>query len=169
MRSDAGRHHDGIGHLVRIFEKHASVLLFDHAMDGKLQGRPMVRERIDPDGTMYFTARADSKKIAELTARPEVTLAVQAGNEHAVVSGRASIRRDQALIDTLYRSSWKVWFPHGRTDANIAIIVVTPEEGTYWDQTRGQGLSFLFRLAKARLTGSRMETRPGDAQHVTMR
>jgi general stress protein 26 len=125
--------------------------------------------RIDDDGTLYFSTGADSKKIAELEAHPEVTLSVQGKADYAVVRGTARISQDRALIRELWEDSWKVWFPEGVDDPTIAIVVVSPDEGTYWDQKSTQGLSFLFRLAKARLTGNAVEIEQGDVQHVPLR
>ena len=155
-------------HLIDMFERHWSVMLFNHAPDGRLAGRPMARERVDADGTVYFATGMDSEKIKELQKDPQVTLSIQSAHEYAVMSGTAEVSQDPSLIDELWKDSWSVWFPLGRQDPSIAIVVVTPEEGTYWDQTKSQGLSFLFRMVKARILGKEVEIDPGDSRHVTL-
>lgn len=155
--------------LLEILKAHHAAMMFSVDDDGRIQGRPMGWARIDDDGTLYFSTGADSKKIAELEAHPEVTLSVQGKADYAVVRGTARISQDRALIRELWEDSWKVWFPEGVDDPTIAIVVVSPDEGTYWDQKSTQGLSFLFRLAKARLTGNAVEIEQGDVQHVPLR
>lgn len=155
--------------LYEIMKNHFDVVLFNQDADGKMHGRPMARARLDEDGTTYYATSIGSQKIAELHKRPEVSLSIQGEREYAVVSGRARISQDRALIDQLWQDSWKIWFEGGKTDPSIAIVIVEPDEGTYWDQTKTQGLSFLWRAAKARITGHEVAIDPGDSQHVSMK
>jgi general stress protein 26 len=155
--------------LFAIFEKHFDLMFFNQDENGQLRGRPMSRARVDDDGTTYFATRIDSKKVRELRADPRVTLSVQGSHEYAVVTGRARISQDRALIDQLWKDAWRIWFEQGPTDPSIAIVIVEPYDGTYWDLTKSQGLSFLWRAAKARLSGKEIERDAGDHEHVTIR
>jgi general stress protein 26 len=154
--------------LLEIMKAHTDVMFFNHDVDGALCGRPMQAARIDDDGTTYFATGIESEKVADLRMDPEVTLSVQGGREYALVTGVARITQDRALIDQLWSDAWKLWFPDGKDDPSIAVIVVQPESGTYWDNSKTQGLSFLLRAAKARLMGEEIERDPGDSATVAM-
>jgi len=147
---------------------HDGMMFFNHDPDGVLCGRPMQCARVDDDGTMYFATGIESEKVADLRIDPEVTVSVQGGREYAVITGAARISQDHALIDQLWSDAWKLWFPDGKDDPSIAILVVEPDTGTYWDTSKTQGLSFLLRAAKARITGQEIERDPGDSATVSM-
>ena len=74
--------------------------------------------------------------------------------------------QDRALIDELWEDSWKTWFPDGKNDTSIALLIAHPIEATYWEGGLGHGISYLFRAAKARLTGKEMDIKPGDEEKV---
>ncbi len=154
--------------LLAIMKGHSDVMFFNHDAEGTLCGRPMAVAHLDEDGTTYFATGIESEKVADLRMDPEVTLSMQGGREYAIVTGEARISQDRALIDQLWTEAWKLWFPDGKDDPSIAIIIVQPEQGTYWDNSKTQGLSFLLRAAKAALTGKEVERDPGDAATVAM-
>ena len=144
-----------------------SVMMFSHDGAGEIAGRPMALVHIEDDAKLFFTTNIDSEKIAELKRDPRITISIQTPHTQAVVMGAAQISQDRALIDRLWRDEWKLYF-HGKDDPEIAIVTVAPEKGTYWDQSRLQGLSFMYRMLKAKLTGSEMEMQPQDAAQVNL-
>lgn len=147
-----------------IVEQARTILLLTHGEDHRIVGRPMSLVRVDNDSTIYLVASIDSKKVSEILLDPRVTVAVQNREGIAMIDGDATVSADRTLIDELWNDSWKVWFPQGKDDLSIAIVIVQPREGTYWDQDFGHGLSYVYRYLKARMTGTEMEIRPG-AQH----
>ena len=107
------------------------------------------------DADAYFVTSTNSPKVAEVQANPSVTLTFQSANQYASLSGRATIVRDRALIDRLYKEDWKIWFPQGRTDPSIALLKFNAQHGEYWDNAGVQGLKFVFEAAKAYVKGER--------------
>jgi general stress protein 26 len=155
--------------LAEILRDQRTVMLLSHDAQNVIQGRPMAAARVDPDGTMYFATGIDSTKVSQVLARPEVAIAAMGATAQAIVRGTAEVRRERALIDELWSDGWKVWFPDGKDDPTIAIVVVRPLEATYWDQSGHKGLSFLWRVVKARATGTAVEPKPTDVGHVPPR
>ncbi|KAB2894848.1 MAG: DUF385 domain-containing protein, partial [Kofleriaceae bacterium] len=147
--------------LREILDDAPAVLLTTRGRD-RLHTRPMAVQRVDDDGTMYFSTSADSVKIDELEADPRVQVAFQGKTRFAVVDGAARLSRDRALVDELWKEDWKIWFPKGKSSPEIVIVIVDPERGEYWDQSGTNGLSFLFRAAKAYVKGEGVETRDKD-------
>lgn len=143
--------------LREILDDAGVVMLVTRDRAGASHVRPMAVAKVDDDGTIYLATSAKTAKIAELQADPRADLIFQGKVQFATVSGKASIRRERALIDELWRESWKLWFPEGKEDPDIVILVVSPERGEYWDQSGISGISFLFRAAKAYVTGKEMD------------
>ena len=161
---DDAKHH---ARLREILDDAGTVMMVTRVGDA-LASRPMAVVRVDDDATMYFATGASTGKVADLEADPRVDLFFQSKRQFATVHGRVALRRDRALIDELWTASWKLWFPEGKDDPEIVVLVVTPEGGEYWDQTGVQGLSFLYRAAKALATGTELEHEPDDHVRVRM-
>jgi general stress protein 26 len=122
--------------------------------DGRLFSRPMVAHKPDKHECLWFFTSADSPKVREIMARPDVLLsyAEPGDNNYVSVSGEAVIVRDQAKINEFWSESLKAWFPKGKDDPNLALICVTPKSAEYWD---GPSSAFVqaFGYMKARVTG----------------
>jgi general stress protein 26 len=161
--------HDAKKTLHDIIEGSRTVVLLTHGEGHKIVGRPMSLVRIDEDDTIYLVSSIESKKVSEILGDSRVTISVQNSKGIAMVDGEVAISGSPKLIDELWSDSWKVWFPKGKTDPDIAILVVRPLEGTYWQQGLEHGLSFVYRYLKARVTGAPLEREPGDQQKVDLR
>lgn len=126
----------------------STVMLLSHGDASTIVGRPMAVAR------------------DEIQRDPRVSVAVQAGHSFVMIEGECRVSQDRRLIDELWQDGWKPWFAGGKTSPEIAILVVTPSEGTYWDGGLGNGLSYLYRMVVARVTGDEMERRPNDQATV---
>lgn len=152
-----------------IVEASRTVLLLSHGADHKIEGRPMGLVKIEDDSTIYLVTSIDSKKVAEVERDPRVTIAAQNGKGTAMVDGDVRVSQDRALIEKLWDDNWKPYFPEGKSDPTIALLVVTPNEGTFWEGGAAHGLSYLWRHLKARVTGTEIEVKPTDQQKVQLR
>ena len=116
-------------------------------------------DRVVPDqGTLFQVAT--HHKVEEIVVDPQVLVTLQGKTKFAQLSGVASIVKDRALVDRLWKEDWKVWFPKGKDDPSLCLIAVDPERGEYWDNSGAKGLAYLYRAAKAYLQG----TRPGASR-----
>lgn len=143
------------------------MLMTRDAMD-EVVARPMSVARVDPDGTMYMSTRIESEKVQEIDDDPRANVTYQGKTTYVSLGGTVRVSQDRALIEALWQADWDVWYPKGKHDPSIAILVFQPDEGDYWDQAGEKGLSFLFRAIKAKLTGKTMESKPGDSEHVQL-
>ena len=146
-----------------------TVMLLSHGEAGKIIGRPMAVARVDADTTLYLVTGIDSKKVDEIHREPRVSLSVQASDGFVMIDGSCRVSQDRGLIDELWQDSWKPWFEGGKTDPAIAILVVSPNEGTYWNGGLGHGLSYLYRMVKARVSGDEIELKPSDQGKVDLK
>ena len=72
------------------------------------------------------------------------------------IYGSATVNRDRALIDDLWEDMHKAWFPEGKDDPTLTVIVVKPQLGYYWDTKQGVMVSFL-KIITAAATGKTMD------------
>lgn len=119
---------------------------------GDLHSRPMSSNGdIDEDGDIWFFTNATSHKVSEITKLPKVNVSfADTDNQRYIsVTGTAQIVRDRAKIDELWRPEFKIWFPEGKDDPEIALLRVALEKAEYWDSpssTIGYALSFVSSL-----------------------
>jgi general stress protein 26 len=119
---------------------------------GDLHSRPMSSNGdIDEDGDLWFFTNASSHKVSEIAKLPKVNVSfADPDNQRYIsVSGTAQLVRDRAKIDELWRPEFKMWFPEGKNDPEIALLRVTLEKAEYWDSpssTIGYALSFVSSL-----------------------
>jgi len=119
---------------------------------GDLHSRPMSSNGdIDPNGDIWFFTNASSLKVSEIEKLPKVNVSfADPDNQRYVsVSGTAQLVRDRAKIDELWRPEFKIWFPEGKEDPEVALLRVSLEKAEYWDSpssTIGYALSFVSSL-----------------------
>lgn len=120
--------------------------------NGDLHSRPMSSNGdIDANGDLWFFTNASSHKVSEIGKLPKVNVSfADPDNQRYVsVSGTAQLSRDRAKIDELWRPQFKIWFPEGKDDPEIALLRVNLEKAEYWDSpssTVGYALSFVSSL-----------------------
>jgi general stress protein 26 len=119
---------------------------------GDLHSRPMSSNGdIDADGDIWFFTNASSHKVSEIAKRPKVNVNFSDpdNQRYISVSGTAQLVRDRAKIDELWRPEFKIWFPEGKEDPEVALLRVNLEKAEYWDSpssTIGYALSFVSSL-----------------------
>ena len=120
--------------------------------NGDLHSRPMSSNGdIDPNGDIWFFTSASSNKVSEVATSPNVNLsfADPKNQQYISISGRAELVRDRKKIEDLWRPEFKMWFPEGKDDPDIALLRVRLEKAEYWDSpssTIGYALSFVSSL-----------------------
>ena len=77
-------------------------------------------------------------------------------SEYLSIYGTAEIVFDQQKIDELWNPIAKAWFKEGKTDPEISLIKVTPENAYYWDTKNSKMVDFAKMVASA-VTGKTMD------------
>ena len=145
-------------HLLRLLQSFKTAMLVTRRGDGHLRARPLSLATQHDDEVLYFATAIDSPKVDEISHAPDVLVTLQGAASYISISGTATISRDPALIDRLWSEPWRVWFPRGKEDPALCIVVVTPSEAEYWDQSGAKGLKYLLGMAKAYATGTTPES-----------
>ena len=117
--------------------------------------RPMAVQEVDDNGYLWFLSAADSNKNFEIKEDEKVQLvfAKSADSHFLTVYGDAYVIRDTKKVDELWNPFIRAWFPEGKDDPNVSVIVVKPIIAYYWDTKDGKMVS-LIKIATAALTGN---------------
>lgn len=118
----------------------------------------------DPE-RLYFSIAIDSPKVGELKTDPCVNVCMQDKRRFVSVTGIARLVKDQALIDKLWSDTWKIWFPKGKEDPTLRILIVEPSEAAYWDAAGLEGVTYLFEMVRAYVMGTKANS-DADERHV---
>ena len=135
--------------------------------DGTLRSRPMVTQKTDFDGNLWFFTRADSAKVYEVRRAERVNLSYAAPKQqrYVSVSGTARLVRDRQKAEELWHPFLKAWFPGGLDDPDLALLKVTVERAEYWDSPSST-VVHLVGFVKALATGQ--VYKPGENQKVDL-
>jgi len=140
--------------LYDVVKEFHEAMLVTHRSYG-VHARPMAIARLDESMVVYLLTDMNSIKVQEIRANPHALLTFQSARQFATVSGELAVDDDRSLIETLWKEVWKVWFPIGNSDPNIALLKFTPSEGEFWDNAGIQGLKYVYSAAKAYAAGER--------------
>jgi general stress protein 26 len=129
--------------------------------------RPMHVARLDEaSGRIWFFTAKTGAIAEEVREEAEVLLVFQNENSaYLSLRGSAQIVQDHALIKELWQEPYKVWFPGGAEDPQIALISVDPAGAEYWDNRGMNKFAYLFEAAKAYVKGETPDVR-GVEQHA---
>lgn len=136
-------------------------------MDGPVgcHARPMAVARVDENAELWLFTSRDSAKVREIEADARVQVHGQEGWRNSVVlTGRATVVEDPAMIREIWKPSFKAWFPDGAEDPNIVLLHITGEQAEYWDNTGANQFRYLYQSLTALVTGTMPEIKEGE-QH----
>ena len=167
---DVRRDRDAVEKVHDIIAKTQFAMFGTYDAQGACHSRPMAavdQDRAAGDDALWFFARTDSRKVAEIGADPRVSIdyADSSGQNYVSVLGRAAIVRDRAKIEALWMEVLRTWFPDGPGDDTVALIRVDMEAAEYWDSPSSL-MVHAFGYVKARVTGE--PPSPGDVAQVRM-
>lgn len=155
-------------HLYEMLKDFETAMLVTHSSDGNMHARPMAVAELEPDADAYFVTGLDSPKIAEIEADSRVTLTFQGPNQFAALCGRATVIRDRALLDKVWKERWRVWFPQGKDDPEVSVLKFDAEHGEIWDGAGIRSVKYKLAAAKAYAKGDRLERDQDEHSRVDL-
>jgi general stress protein 26 len=135
---------------------------------GDPHSRPMSSNGdIDPDGDLWFFTSLSSHKVTEIEKSPKVNLSFADPDNQRYISitGDARLVRDRPKIEELWRPEFKIWFPNGKDDPEVALLRVNLQKGEYWDNPAiivGFALSFVSSM----VTGKQPDLGENEKLHL---
>ena len=140
-------------------------MLVTHTPAHGLRARPMQIAGVDADSRVWFFTALESGKVEEIALDTHVAVVCQKNRDlYVSLTGKASVLRDPAKVEELWKEPFKAWFPGGKDDPQLSLVSVTPEEGEYWDNEGFRKIKYLFEAAKAYAKGTKPEIEEGE-QH----
>jgi general stress protein 26 len=154
-----------LAELSRLIDGIPVAMVTTRADDQRLGSRPMLLERLEPDGSLTFLTHLSSDKVREISRDPRVNVAFvgDKGDRYVSVSGVATVTHDPARMKALWKPTYRAWFPAGPDDVDGAIFSVRIEVIDSWDVPTSR-LVRVWCAVKALATGQVVEA--GD-HHTT--
>ena len=154
---------DGKNHLYARVDDFEVAMLVTQTTNA-MHARPMAIASLDEALGVYLVTVLDSIKVDEIRASPQALLTFQSVRKFASVRGELTVLHDRPLVERMWKESWKVWFPEGKSDPNIGVLKFTALEGEYWDNGGMRGLKYVYDAALAYVAGGTLKT--DDDQHA---
>jgi len=162
-------HEDSVSKLRELIKDVKVAMLCTVEPDGSIHSRPMMTQKTEVDGRLWFFTGLDSLKVMEVGREHHVGVAYANPDDqiYVSVSGTAQISRDRQKMEELWNPVYKAWFPKGLEDPNVALLFVDPDKAEYWDAPSGR-LVQLAGFVKALATGKPYEGEGSDHQKLNM-
>jgi len=122
-----------------------------------LKTRPMSRQLVDDEGSIWFFSEKDSEKNHDIEKDERVQLffSNKGSSEYLSLYGTATIIIDKEKAKELWSAPMKIWFKDPE-DPNLTILKVMPQDGYYWDTKNGKLVS-LFKMVVGAITGKELD------------
>lgn len=153
---------DDLTKLRELLSSFSTAMMVTRTGDDHLHTRPMALAQVEESGTIWFITADESSKVREIVHDTRVHLVFQ--NERSLylsVNGIATPVHDKQKVEELWKEPFRVWFPHGKDDARIVLIAVEPQDAEYWDSQGWNKITYLFKAAKAYVSGQTPEVEEG--------
>lgn len=152
--------------LVDLVQGFSNAMLVTHGVSGHLEARPMAIAEVEESGDVWFVTDRDSGKVDDVAADRQVAVTTQSSNQFVSLSGKCQLVDDRSKLESLWKETWKIWFPAGKSDPNIVLLKVTPDHGEFWDHSGTAGIRYLIKAGKAYIAGERPE--PDDDTNASV-
>lgn len=150
----------GMQRVAELVKRAGVVMLTSIDEAGQLVSRPMHPRHIDADGSIRFFTSMKSEKLSQL-GRVNIAVANIPDSDYISLSGTSAIELDREVIDALWTSDAKPWFPEGKDDPDLTVLRVDVDLAEFWDATNSRMVQ-LAALARARVTGHLSHVLKGD-------
>ncbi|MET9315449.1 pyridoxamine 5'-phosphate oxidase family protein [Kribbella sp. NPDC003505] len=136
--------------------------------DGQHVARPMAVQEVEFDGDLWFFAYAESAKVGEVGANPQVNVSFSNSkqSEWTSIAGHAEVIVDRAKAEQLWSAPLKAWFPDGPETAGLVLLKVHADTAEYWS---GPSSKVVRLLGAARAAVTRDPDKfPGENETVDL-
>jgi general stress protein 26 len=138
--------------LKKLLHEFGAAMLTTVSPEGLLRARPMAIQKDSPEvkADLWFVTSIDSAKIQEIARSPKVgvtCLRGKHGSAYVSISAHATVWQDRATVKRLWQPDWKMWWPEGPDDPQIAFVLMQVERAEYWEPAGGV-VRVLFDMLK---------------------
>jgi general stress protein 26 len=145
-----------VQHFHDLLTQFETAMLITRAEDGSMRARPMGIAKVEADSSLWFFTSVESGKAHEIERDKHVHVTLQNDRgTYVSLSGAATLERDRDRMAELWRDAFKIWFPSGPNDPEVALIHVIPKNGEYWDSEGFNKIKYLLAAARAYAAGEK--------------
>lgn len=148
-------------HLADLLDDMPIAMLTTHH-DGTLRSVPMGRQATVGGDELWFITGRSTLHVQDIERDPEVGLTFSGRSSWVSVTGSATVVDDSSLARELWDTYDEAWMPEGPDSPEVVLLRVEVERGEYWDAPGSSAVSSLLSFAKAKLTGSTLDTDHGS-------
>ncbi len=157
-----------VQHFHDLLTQFETAMLITRAEDGSMRARPMGIAKVDADSSLWFFTNVESGKTHEIEHDNHVHVTLQNDRgTYVSLAGTAELNREPTLRMELWRDAFKIWFPGGAQDPEVALIHVIPKHGEYWDSEGFNKIKYLLAAARAYAAGEKFNVEDTE-QHATV-
>ncbi len=69
--------------------------------------------------------------------------------KYLAITGTAHIVTDRAKIESLWKETYRVWFPEGVDNPKLTLLHIIPQYADYWDNSGIKGVRHLYEAGQA--------------------
>ncbi|MDN5569278.1 MAG: pyridoxamine 5'-phosphate oxidase family protein [Paracoccus sp. (in: a-proteobacteria)] len=126
---------------------------------------PMSHYADRDQSALWFITAKGTDLAKSLTSGPKDAIHVVTDSGEGLYSrihGRLSLSDDRAKLDEIWNAIASSWFEGGKDDPDVQLLHMDLSEAEVW--ATGGSVSFLFQIAKSKLTGDK----PDMGEHYTL-
>ncbi|MFF1571599.1 pyridoxamine 5'-phosphate oxidase family protein [Leifsonia sp. NPDC058292] len=127
-------------------------LLTTQTAAGHLHSRPLATQKAEFDGDLWFFTQDPSPKVDDILAHPSVNVSYDTGKGYLSIAGTAELVHDREKVDELWSPLVEPWFPDGKDDPSVALLLVHADSAEFW-ASHEPGVVTAFKVARAAVTG----------------
>ncbi|MFI5693866.1 pyridoxamine 5'-phosphate oxidase family protein [Kribbella sp. NPDC051586] len=125
---------DSVATVAELVDRATICMLTTMTPDGQHVARPMAIQEVEFDGDLWFFAYAESEKVGEIGANPQVNVSFSnpKQSEWTSIAGTAEVVVDSAKAEELWSAPLKAWFPDGPKSPGLVLLKVHANTAEYW-------------------------------------
>jgi len=145
------KHDAAVRHIAELVDRAQISMFTTMTTDGRHVSRPMALQEAEFTGDLWFFAYAESAKVTEIKANPQVNVAFSntKNSEWTSISGTAEVIQDRTKAEELWAPALKVWFEGGLDTPGLVLIKVSADTAEYWESPSSRVLQLIGGLRAA--------------------
>ncbi|MET9272120.1 pyridoxamine 5'-phosphate oxidase family protein [Kribbella sp. NPDC003557] len=159
---------DSVATVAELVDRATICMFTTMTTDGRHVARPMAVQEVEFDGDLWFFTYAESAKVGEIGANPQVNVSFSnvKQSEWTSIAGSAEIVVDREKAAELWSAPLKVWFPDGLETPGLVLIKVHADTAEYWSSPSSKVVQ-LFGAVRAAVTRN-PDKFPGENEIVAL-
>jgi general stress protein 26 len=140
-----------LAELQKLLHDFRTAMLTTRTAEGLMRARPMAIQKHAHELTcdLWFVTSIHTGMVDEIAhdAKVCVTCLRDRGSAYVSISAHATVWQNQPMVERLWQPDWKIWWPQGPTDPQIAFVLLQVERAEYWE-AEGGTVRVLYEMLK---------------------